>query len=66
MKEFSPLYLSEFCFEFNLLLRAGIPISDSLQILRDDDNCRVSNKLQDSFYEMAEKEVPLWYNNSVA
>jgi len=59
MREFSPLYLSEFCFELNLLVRAGIPISDSLQILRDDDNCRVSNELHDSLYETAEKEVPL-------
>ena len=59
MKEFSPQYLSEFCKELALLVKAGVPISDSLLIMRDDDNDKASREVLDSIYKSAEKEVHL-------
>lgn len=59
MKELSPQYLSEFCRELALLLRAGVPISDSLLIMRDDDNDKASRELLDSLYRSAENETLL-------
>ncbi len=36
MKELSPRFLSEFCTELALLVHAGMPVSEGLELMRDD------------------------------
>lgn len=59
MKELSPQYLSEFCTELALLVRAGVPIGEGLQIMRDDDNDKFSWQLLDNLCKTMESDTLL-------
>lgn len=58
-KLLTPTYLSAFCLEISLFLRAGISISDGLHMLRDDDNDKSSKELMDLLYTITEEGKPL-------
>ncbi len=59
MKTLSSQYLSEFCRELALLLRSGVPISDSLALMRDDEETRLFQALLDRLCAFTDHETLL-------
>ncbi len=52
-------YLSSFCFELSLLVRAGVPFADGFLMLHDDDNDAASKGLMKRLSEYCESGMPL-------
>lgn len=57
MKELSPQYLSAFCMELALLVRAGVPLSEGILVMRDEGGDAASEKLFDSLYDTLKNQV---------
>ena len=54
-KTLSTLFLSAFCLEVSLFLRAGISISDGIYMLKSDNDDKSSQKLLDNLFEEMER-----------
>ena len=59
MKKLSPQYLSKFCMELRLLLRAGIDVSEGLRMLCDGHLEKTSKVLAARLCSYAESDLPL-------
>ena len=53
-KTLSASYLSTFCLEVSLFLRAGISVSDGIYMLKEDNDDKSSQKLLDNLFEEVE------------
>ncbi|MEG1537427.1 MAG: type II secretion system F family protein [Clostridiales bacterium] len=54
-----PAYLSVFCTELSLIIKAGMPLADGLLMLRDDDDDKQSREMFDQLYQCVETGAPL-------
>ena len=64
MKNASPLshaYISTFCLELSYILRSGMPLSNGLTLLRDDDDSTESKALLSQLCELVDSGAPLSY-----
>ena len=52
-------YLSSFCLELSLLVRAGVPFADGFLMLQDDDTDPASAELMKRLSELCESGAPL-------
>lgn len=59
MKQLSPQYLSTFCMELRLLLRAEIEIGEGLSMLRGEHGDKASKAFSDYFLKSADSKAPL-------
>ena len=58
-KNITAAYLSVFCMELSLIIRAGMPIADGLLMLKDDDPNKASQDIIYQVYLIAESGQPL-------
>ena len=59
MRELSPSFLSEFCTELALLVRAGVPVGEGLGLMRDDSRDGASRRWLHALGELAGSGRPL-------
>jgi type IV pilus assembly protein PilC len=59
MKELSPQFLSEFCTELALLVRAGMPVGEGLGLMRDDGRDGASRRWLNKLSTLAGSDRPL-------
>ena len=56
----TPLYLSAFCLELSTVLSAGIPLSEGLFMLYNDDNDKDSKEIIGELYKKTEEGKSLF------
>lgn len=58
-KVFGAGYISVFCMEMYLIIRAGIPFSEGVALLRDDEKDSYSRTVLDHLYQQLELGEPV-------